>query len=126
MKGGSIMNNIIEYAKEAKNAFKTYINSQEIDNDLCEKIYEYIQKIESLDDTEKEELDAFINNNTFSVVANIYINKERKKTLKNQLIRMTPFSIAKPDSRIYKARGDLSPLINPQNQKIKLMRKKAA
>ncbi len=123
------MNNLVEYTKEAKKAFKTYINSDESNYDLCEKIYEYIQKIENLNSDEKNELDSFINENTFSIVANIYTDKNRKKTLKKQLIRMTPFNLAKPDSRIYRANGDFSQFISSKNKqsiKIKTYPKKMA
>lgn len=108
------MNVVIEYAKKASTAFKTYTKGETIDYDLCEKIYEYIQNIENLNKEEKDELDTFITNNTFHVVhlANIYINQERKKTLKKQLIRMIPISMSKSDGKIYEARGNFSSLEN--------------
>ena len=131
MKGGSIMNNIIEYIKNAKTAFQTYIDKDDIDYNLCKKIYDYIQNAENLNDNEKNELDEFINENTIRIIniANIYTNPENKKTLKKQFIKMMPLTIAKPDSRIYKANGNFSSL-NSQNIKrpikIKTYPKKAA
>ncbi len=125
------MNNIIEYIKNAKTAFQTYIDKDDIDYNLCKKIYDYIQNAENLNDNEKNELDEFINENTIRIIniANIYTNPENKKTLKKQFIKMMPLTIAKPDSRIYKANGNFSSL-NSQNIKrpikIKTYPKKAA
>lgn len=125
------MNNIIEYIKNAKTAFQTYIDKDDIDYNLCKKIYDYIQNAENLNDNEKNELDEFINENTIRIIniANIYTNPENKKTLKKQFIKMMPLTIAKPDSRIYKASGNFSSL-NSQNIKrpikIKTYPKKAA
>lgn len=121
------MNNVIDYAKEASKAFKTYIsNNQNIDINLCQKIYNYIQNIEYITKTEKKELDIFINENSFDIIhlANIYTNPERKKTLKKQLMRMIPINVSKSNKRIYEARGNISSLININNKKaIKIKRK---
>lgn len=108
MKGGSIMNNIIEYAKSAKEAFKAYVDKNEIDYELCKKMYDYIQNIKTLNTEEKEELDDFINENKVNIVhlGNIY--SFNKKTLKKQLIRMIPLTTSKPNGRIYKANGNFS------------------
>lgn len=118
------MNNIIDYAKQAQKAFKNYLKNNKIDYKTCEKIYNYINSIESITPEEKNELDKFINDNSFDTIhlANIYINNERKKTLKKQFIRMIPISMAKPDGKIYKANGNFTGLIhsNYQKQMIKI------
>ena len=113
------MNNIIDYAKQAQKAFKNYLKNNEIDYKTCEKIYNYINSIESITPEEKKELDKFINDNYFDTIhlANIYTNNERKKTLKKQFIRMIPISMAKPDGKIYKASGNFTPFINLNNKK---------
>ena len=120
------MNNVLEYAKDARNAFSTYMEKSECDYSVCERIYNYIKNIELLNDSEKKDLDSFISQNTIKVVhlANVYSISDEKS-----LKRMVPINLEKPSANIYEAHGDFESLLSKREVrtiKIKTYPKKAA
>ncbi|MBR2840430.1 MAG: hypothetical protein IKF01_01005 [Bacilli bacterium] len=106
------MNNLIKKAKEVNEALKNYVASDDVDMTLCEKIFEYVQNIENLNEKEILELDKFIEENSFDEVhlANIYLVGLSDEILKKRLNRMRPFRASKTPSNIYEARGDIERL----------------
>ncbi|MBR3199030.1 MAG: hypothetical protein IKG27_03350 [Bacilli bacterium] len=126
------MNNKINYIKSAKKAFETYVENPEYNYETCEKIYNFINNFDSLNDEEKKELENFITDNTYDTIylANLYTNPINKKNLKKQLIRMIPISLSKPTGNIFEANGDFTLYTNrtieKQPIKIKTYPKKAA
>ena len=106
------MNNLIKKAKEVNEALKNYVASDDVDMTLCEKIFEYVQNIENLNEKEILELDKFIEENSFDEVhlANIYLVGLSDEILKKRLNRMRPFRASKTPSNIYEVRGDIERL----------------
>jgi len=95
----------IEYMKNAVLAFKKYTsNSENIDYQLVNNIYNYIENIKSLTKNEYKELDDFIKSMLYKEdrihIANILLEKNEKNTLKKQLNYMKPFQIVKKSPKI--------------------------
>ena len=124
------MTELINLLKNAKAAYQYYINNNEkIDFQKCEKILDYIENIEKINNIQKDELLEFINENTFETIhlANIYIDPLEKEFLNKRLTRMIPIHPSKTDGRIYKAKGNFSSLTvaKPKEEvKVKIKRAK--
>ena len=113
------METIIDYAKEAAEAFKYYVSINGID-ETSKKIYQYIQDINSLSEDERSDLDLFISDYTVNVehLADItYMSENGKDGLFNSLRRMKPFISTKPSQRFYEARGETLQIIKDNTQK---------
>ena len=116
------MNNILEYAKKAREAYINYISGH-FNLDVCNKINSYINRLESLKEEEEEELTEFINKNTTIMehVADIQIPEDSKHTVKSKFNRIIPMKLSKPSGRIYRAEGNLQQ-ITEQNNVVKIRR----
>lgn len=110
------MNNILEYAKKTREACINYISGP-YNLDVCNKISNYINKLESLKKEEEEELTEFINKNTTNIehVADIQIPEDSKHTVKSKFNRIIPMKLSKPSGRIYRAKGKFQKIIEKNN-----------
>ena len=123
------MNNIIQYAKKAGEAFKNYIsNNDNVDYEYCQRISGFVNNIENLSEEQSKELTDFINANTFDIVhlADVYTIDDSRYSLETRLKRMNPFKVSKPPYRIHEAKGkgDFSKLISIENEPIKVRKLK--
>lgn len=112
------------YVREMLPAIKYYISVNDID-DTVQKIGEYIQNIQNLSDSEKQELDLFVADYTVDNLhlANItYINNSGDVALKYALSRIEPYIVCDPkkcNHNFYEARGnDLHALKNNKSVKV--------
>lgn len=122
------MKNIIKKAKETNEALKNYLMNKNADINVCQRIYDYIQRIENLTDKEIKELDLFISNNLVDEVhlADIYTFNKDKKTIKKRFNRMKPYKLSKSNSRVYELRGNVNVLMysKPNREiRVKVLRK---
>ena len=117
------MDDIISYAKDAQEAFKNYVNSGDIDLDLCHKIYDDISRIELLDTKSREELDSFINNNTIDEIP-LSVGLESDEYSK-YIRRMLPVKLSKHNKHIYRAEGNFYSVVadEPSPITVKVKRK---
>lgn len=116
------MKNIIELAKKAKEAYINYISGP-FNTDICNKINEYINKLENLNEEEINELTNFINENTIvqEHIADIHIPEDRNRTVKSKFKRIIPMKLSKPAGKIYKANGKFKNIVK-QNNVVKIRR----
>lgn len=103
------MKDIISYAKEAQDAFKNYIKSGDVDPILCHKIYDYISRIESLDEKSRKELDQFISNNSL-VQISLSVGLDSDNFSKF-FRRMLPVKISRRNKRVYRVKGNFSSFV---------------
>ena len=110
------MKNKLEYAKKAREAFINYINGQ-YDQNICNKISTYINKLEHLTEEEEKELIQFINENTTNIehIADIQIPGDKRSSVKTKFKRIIPMKLSKPSGKVYKANGNLKNIIKPNN-----------
>ena len=110
------MKNKLEYAKKAREAFINYINGQ-YDQNICNKISTYINKLENLTEEEEKELIQFINENTTNIehIADIQIPGDKRSSVKTKFKRIIPMKLSKPSGKVYKANGNLKNIIKPNN-----------
>ena len=110
------MKNKLEYAKKAREAFINYINGQ-YDQNICNKISNYINKLENLTEEEEKELIQFINENTTNIehIADIQIPGDKRSSVKTKFKRIIPMKLSKPSGKVYKANGNLKNIIKPNN-----------
>lgn len=110
------MKNKLEYAKKAREAFINYINGQ-YDQNICNKISTYINKLENLTEEEEKELTQFINENTTNIehIADIQIPGDKRSSIKTKFKRIIPMKLSKPSGKVYKANGNLKNIIKPNN-----------
>ena len=116
------MNNILEYAKKAREAYINYISGS-YNPDVCNKINSYINRLESLKEEEEEELTEFINKNTTNMehVADIQIPEDNNRTVKEKFKRMSPMRLSKYKGIINKAKGNFENILE-HNKPIKIRR----
>ena len=116
------MKNIIEFAKKAREAYINYISGP-FSHEVCKKISDYINRLESLSEKEEEELTNFINENTTCIehVADIQIPEDNKRSVKSRFNRIIPMKMSKPPGKIYKAKGHFEKIIG-QNNVVKIRR----
>lgn len=116
------MNNILEYAKKAREAYINYISGS-YNPDVCNKISSYINRLESLKKEEEEELTEFINKNTTIMehVADIQIPEDNNRTVKEKFKRMSPMRLSKYKGKINKAKGNFENILE-HNKPIKIRR----
>ena len=116
------MNNILEYAKKAREACINYISGP-FNPDVCNKINSYINRLESLKEEEEEELTEFINKNTTNMehVADIQIPEDNNRTVKEKFKRMSPMRLSKYKGKINKAKGNFENILE-HNKPIKIRR----
>lgn len=117
------MKDIIEFAIKAREAFINYISSKSFNIELCKRISNYINNIDSLTEEEEKELIEFINANTINTehVADIYLPEEDKRSVKSKFRRLIPMKLSKSPARIYKATGNFRSLAK-QNNMVKIRR----
>ena len=116
------MNNILEYAKKAREAYINYISGS-YNIDVCNKMSSYINRLESLKEEEEEELTEFINKNTTNMehVADIQIPEDNNRTVKEKFKRMIPMRLSKYKGKINKAKGNFENILE-HNKPIKIRR----
>ena len=116
------MNNILEYAKKAREAYINYISGS-YNIDVCNKMSSYINRLESLKEEEEEELTEFINKNTTNMehVADIQIPEDNNRTVKEKFKRMSPMRLSKYKGKINKAKGNFENILE-HNKPIKIRR----
>lgn len=110
------MNNILEYAKKAREAYINYISGP-FNPDVCDKISSYINRLENLNEKEEEELTNFINENTAIIehIADIQIPEDNNRSVKAKFKRIIPMRLSKTSGRIYKANGNFKSLVEQNN-----------
>ena len=111
------MINIIEFAKKAREAYINYISNQSFNIEVCNKINDYINKIEYLNEEEEDKLTNFINENaTYTEhVADIQIPEDNKHSIKSRFGRIIPMKLSKPSGKIYKANGHFKEITGKKN-----------
>ena len=118
-----------EYLKIIKEAYNNYISNENIDINVCQRIYNYIQNIEYLSKEEQLDLDNFINENRVQEIhlANIYLDSKIKNKLEKQLKKMKPYKyVSKVNDRIYEAKGNFNEYVGQKpvkQMKVKVKRK---
>lgn len=116
----------LEYLKKFQNALNAYNEeNQNVDIKLARKMYEYITNFDNLNNTQKQKLNNFIDENTISIkhLANIYLDENGINYLHKQLRRMKPLMISKPKLNIRIVEGKellLNEIIN-QNTPVKVL-----
>ncbi len=116
----------LEYLKKFQNALNAYNEeNQNVDIKLARKMYEYITNFDNLNNTQKQKLNNFIDENTISIkhLANIYLDETGINYLHKQLRRMKPLMISKPKLNIRIVEGKellLNEIIN-QNTPVKVL-----
>lgn len=116
------MKNLIEFAKKAREAYLNYISGP-FNADVCNKMSDYINRLESLNGEEIDELTSFINENTTIIeyIADIYIPDDNNRSVKVKFKRIIPMRLSKPSGRIYKANGNFKNIVE-QNNVVKIRR----
>lgn len=112
----------LEYLKRIQAALNTYnTENQIIDLPKIRQIYEYTTHLDDLTDMQKQQLNDFIDENTISIqhLANIYLDEQGIHNLNQQLKRMRPIQITKPQCNMRFIKGNknvLTEAINPTNR----------
>ena len=117
------MKDIISYAKEAQEAFKNYINGENVDLSLCHKIYDDISHIESLDEESKRDLDSFINNNALvEIPLSVGLDSDKYGRF---FRRMLPIKLSRGNRGVQSAKGDFSSIVadSPASITVKVKRR---
>lgn len=119
--------NKLDYLKNLQTALRNYQEeSRVIDLEFVNKIYEYSSRLDDLSDSERLQLDSFIEDNQIEIshIANIYV--DNKEILYERLTWSFPMKVAIPSARIKFVKGknnDLSSAMKPKD-KIKILCKK--
>lgn len=116
----------LELLRKLPKAFETYYNeNQDIDQNLIERLNSYVENLDSISAYEYEELENFVALNQIEIkhIANIYLDKKDKQTLKKRLKWMMPSALAQNKFKVIK--GNIQTLTDAMSRKdsIKILKK---